>query len=269
VPEQLALRLFEPVESLGLMPLTLKAVRTVGITTIEELIQNPPKQLAQGHIDEIHRKISEQRVTEAQELDWSVVLRILVRSLSSSEKIAVASSANLLHLFSFSPQQAREAEARFLKDGEEWIEKCLSSLYGLGDSLPFLRQVFEVYLFPWIEKRGGIIHREELYSFFAEKPSYAIEIVRLLERLWQQPMLFAPFLYPISHQLWAISKEKQRWGKTLIVEACALRVENQENIFQTSHMISRSMLHQWHDCSISCIERVLFWHYFDSFCCSS
>ena len=272
-------RLLEPISSLGLTPFALKAAKGAKASTVGELaalVFERDKEclgMGQGHLEEIRRKIDEYigRPPYALDhhIDFGSLLRLALFPLDGAQKGIIVTRCGLQSIVHLTTQESKEAEMALLRDREgkflNAVEAARAQVATTTQSL--LEQVFVGLVRPWMVRRGGVVHEEELRQFCFEK-SKEIDcrtfggVIALLEHLLKVSFLFAPFLCQVQGQLWALSTQEQTWAREILLDAQTLarKEEGGTSLKELARALARCRFTGWEECSSHTIERILFWN---------
>lgn len=273
-----SLRLLEPIESLRLTPFTLKAARATDAKTVGELsdvISNTHhngKRLGQGHIEEITEKIASFLGPSPSLLDdrvdWESLLRLMLQPCDPKDVAVVIITLKLEPIYSLSPQETREAESFCSKDKERRVQTAFLKIREKASSLAFslLNLVYIHVVEPWIRKRGGVIHEQELSLFLFEKgtiSSFSLyeKIISLFGFFVKNMQIFHRWMHNVTGGTWAISAQTKEWAKVVIEDARTLSNNHKGNIRSLAQATGACRVFHWDNCQLSLIERLLFWEF--------
>ena len=273
-------RLLEPIASLGLTPFALKAAKASKAATVGELaslVFEKDKEclsMGQGHIDEIRRKIElfigRPPYALEQRIDFGSLLRLTLLPLDGGDRGIIAIRCQLQSIVGLTPQESKEAEMALLRDRDATFEKALETarLKGATTALSLLEEIFAGLIHPWIARRGGIVHEQELVQFCYEKSNSqdltTFERIRtLLQNLLQTPFLFASSLCRVEGAIWALTDKEQARAVQIISDAKTLvgKEQDKANLKELARALSRCRFTGWEECSSHTIERILFWYF--------
>lgn len=273
-------RLLEPISSLGLTPFALKAAKASKASTVGELailVFEKDKEclsMGQGHIEEIRRKIElfigRPPYALEQCIDFGSLLRLTLLPLDGGDRGIIAIRCQLQSIVGLTPQESKEAEMALLRDREGTFQRALETarLKGAPTAVSLLEQIFEGLVCPWIARRGGIIHEQELIQFCYEKSNSqdfgAFErTCSLLQALLQTPFLFASSLRRVEGTIWALTDKEQERALQIISDAKTLvgKEQGKANLKELARVLSRCRFTGWEECSSHTIERILFWYF--------
>ena len=276
----LPFRLLEPITSLGLTPFALKAAKASKASTVGELailVFEKDKEclaMGQGHIEEIRRKIElfigRPPYALEQSIDLGSLLRLTLLPLDGADRGIIALRCLLQPIVALTAQEAKEAEMSLLRDRDGKFKKALETarVKGAATTLSLLDQIVTGLIRPWIARRGGIIHEQELIQFCYEKSNSedfeSFERIRmLLQNILQTPFLFTSFLCQVEGKIWALTEKEQVQAVQIISDAKTLvgKERDKANLKELARALARCRLTGWEECSSHTIERILFWYF--------
>ncbi len=278
------LRLQEPIASLQLTPFAAKAARSIEASTVGELADTvfdaskECRSLGQGHLDEIRRKIEQFVGTppypHERHLDLPSLLRLSLCDVEASERAGIVVRCGLQPLVLLSPQEIREAEVAIAIDKQQkWFQILEKARQQGADRLHSLvDRLFHGLVRPWVSKRGGLAHEEEIMRFLfdaqgqgADRCDYGLfeKAIRLLLLLANADFLFERPLFPIARRLWALTPNDQTRARTMLQDADILMdtLKGGSNLRALARAVEECRFEQWDACTCATIERLLFWYY--------
>lgn len=192
--------LLESIHVLSLSPLAEKCLREHRINTIQQLLSVDPKDLiffkgmGQGHIDEIFQQLNiylKGKSLEASRLvNFSALVRSLFPSIDLKKNHIFLSFYGLQELFPLSSAEVLEVKRLSIDKKKGIHDALLNDLYSQKTILhEKLKQFTDVFIIPWIEKRGGLSSKEELIERMeriSESPTLFLNIHSFLSKLFYE-----------------------------------------------------------------------------------
>lgn len=215
------------------------------------------KGLGQGHIDEVQKKLREylagKVVENAPYVDFAAILRSLAVNIPPSLLATAASPYSLSHLIPLKASEKAEMRKKLeIREGD---------LEGSRPLLQFaLKEVAEVYLIPWMERRGGVATKAELYERVAALSLNGEETFEIL-RFFEEEFSLTLFeeCIQLREGLFATDAfSARRFGK--VIESADSYLKSSETPYQLSQLIqwiSREFAARWEVEEESYLKRAL------------
>jgi hypothetical protein len=274
-----SLRLIEPISSLHLTPFAVKAVKAIK-ETVGDLAAyvfeegSDCRGLGQSHLEEIRLKLEEfvghPPYRKSANIDLSSLLRIGLSAVEPPHKAIIVSMCCLQPLVPLTPQETREAEIALSKDGKRKFLTIIQTVRPKASEklLPILNTIYDRYVQPWICRREGMAHEDEIYQFLFERSTISDHAlfdrgVHLIFLLTGNRLLVSNSATNVKGQLWTSSPQKLEQALSILRDAEMLTRKGAEKIDLQglAKAITKCLLDGWEDISPPTIERLLFWHY--------
>lgn len=210
----------EPIHVLGLSQHTEKCLLEHGKHRIKDLIHADLREfvflkgMGQGHIDEIKQKLC--RYLEGKSLepsytiDFTSWLRSHIASLDRKKIFVSLERFELSELISLTPAESVEVRRLNLEKKQEWIEEMhalMRSQMKQQTLLSDIQKLVDVYVKPWIWRRGGIAKKSEILERLYqinEIPKFTEPVLNYYGAIYfNEGFPLDPYLYSIDDNLYA------------------------------------------------------------------
>mgnify|MGYP001496548571 CR=1 FL=1 len=169
----------EPITVLNLNSHVDKLLMNLNIMLLQDILNIDPsslihvKGMGQGHIEEIKEKLTryiEGKILKGcQHIDFESWVKSLMPYTEKKKSYLVLDAFDLSYLISLSPPESVEIRRLNEKNKDEWFDEAKESFNTYDRRRLFhkhLSEVIEIFLKPWMLKRGGFVKLEELLERF-------------------------------------------------------------------------------------------------------
>lgn len=267
--------LYEPYTSLNLSPFAARAVKGIGVTTIEELSifvfekTSECKGMGQSHVEEIREKIilivGAPPYKDTNVFDIKATLRLVLQNISLLDKAFFILYTGLEKAQSLPVSAVNEAQMllrknpkeRFTKIVLESIEKHSQTNRALEENL------FHAFVLPFLSKHHEIVHREELFAHLysiSSVDNYELFclLMRILGMLLGEPFLFSRFVENVFQNILCHGVKQTQMIKALIAEAKSYSQSSRTSSADISALLARRFPLPKRQ-----IQNILFWAFLE------
>ena len=219
------LKLYEPIDSLALSPLTKQAIKGARIENLHELMTkknelSKGKGITKGQLDEIDEKfnmyLGPNPLEPIKEYDLKSLLTLFLADLPPLLRLLASKRYRLQHLFAYASSDLLEVERLAATTKDELVSKTKKIISQKWEKLrPIIQSMAESCFYPFLERRLGIAQNWELLECFYNRclGGYNQEnqsIIALLQDLLEMSFLFNNSLHQIAMNAYAISSYKAK-----------------------------------------------------------
>ncbi|MBA3602424.1 MAG: hypothetical protein H0W50_02000 [Parachlamydiaceae bacterium] len=215
----------EPVQVLCLTKKIEKYLFDQDKLTVGDLLEDdkqtliPLKSLGQGHLDEIvtklHNYLEEFATTKnSPRIEFTSWMKTLVADLDAKKCAVLLETFQLPPLVPLSPSENAEIRKLTNEKCNQWIKEAMSECRTPSKKQQLnsdLQNITNVYLKPWLRKRGSIASVAEVHEYLLKLSGdhpHAIQILEFISHVYfDQKFPFAVALLEIDEELYCDSTE--------------------------------------------------------------
>ncbi|MGZ3633096.1 MAG: hypothetical protein ACXU9U_05595 [Parachlamydiaceae bacterium] len=213
----------EPIQVLDLSKRIEQNLLEQNKILLSDLLAHPLETLAikgigQGHLDEISSKLQnylDEHLNHCeQKIDFSSWLKTLLGTLDRKKCAVLLESFDLPSLLPLSPSDHADLRKLSPEKRSSWIEDAIQEICCSEKKQRVnadLQQIVDVFIKPWLCRRNGIAHRDELQEYLFKLGNFhssSLPILLFVESLYfQDRFLLAPFLFPVEEELFCDNLE--------------------------------------------------------------
>jgi hypothetical protein len=177
------------------------------------------KGLGQGHLDEIvtklHHYLDEFATTEnSPRIDFTSWMKTLIADLDAKKAAVLLEAFQLPPLVALSPSENAEIRKLTNEKCNQWIHEAMSECLTSTKKQQLnsdLQSITDLYLKPWLRKRGSIASHAELHEYLLKLSGdfpHAANILEFISHVYfDQKSAFAMGLVAIDEELYCDSIE--------------------------------------------------------------
>ncbi len=273
-----SLRLYEPLESLGLSSLAYKALIKEGQKTVGDVLMlfqqgsALHKGIKQGHITEINEKVArlvgKNPLHPTSSFDILSLIKTTVYRIESKKRFLLLARCKLHNLFSITPQE--QYELRSLspsKHAEMYREALAECAYSSCEFLiPCLKKVGNAFFKKWLYQRHGFASEKELLYRLQMLSSRAAipydthqHCVELIQKIIGTAPVFSYMLLCCSHMVYAADEAACKEYRSVRDHAASYFYHNTVSypLSTLVHLLEKEFTKEWIGFPERFIEKVL------------
>ena len=222
----------EPIQVLNLSKHTEKCLIENGKPLLEHLLNSDLKDfvqirgMGQGHIEEIRQQLNSYvdgaNLDRSYSINFISLLKKIVSSQERKKTFVLLEKYDLQHIISLTPAENVEVRKLTLEKRQECLEEIVALITN-DESLKTIKEdlksIFNAFIIPWIDKRGGFATKAEIemrLQMLSENGKCSLNVLNLIQEIFFQNKMLDSLLIKVEKDIFCSFKHHSELYQNII-----------------------------------------------------